>query len=63
MSKKNFIESVDYYLENGKVIMTEKYLIEKGPCCGNGCRHCCFWPRHTRGAIEIKREKDIEKED
>jgi hypothetical protein len=37
------IKEIDYYLdENGFVVFTEKYLLEWGHCCGNGCRHCPF---------------------
>lgn len=31
-----------YYNEDGFVVLTEKYHLEKGSCCGNGCRHCPF---------------------
>jgi len=33
---------VDYYTENGYWIFTEKYLLERGHCCGSGCRHCPY---------------------
>jgi hypothetical protein len=36
------IENVDFYMENGFFVMTEKYLKERGFCCKNGCRHCPF---------------------
>jgi len=42
MEKKEFIKDVDYYLEDGFVVFTEKYHIEKGECCGNDCRHCPY---------------------
>ena len=42
MEKKEFIKDVDYYLEEGFVIFTEKYLKEREYCCGNGCRHCPY---------------------
>lgn len=44
MEKKEFIKDVDYYLEDGFVIFTEKYLKEKKECCGNKCRHCPYEP-------------------
>ena len=38
-----WIEGVDYYVnENGLVVLTEKYLREKGYCCGTGCKHCPY---------------------
>lgn len=42
MSKTEFIENIHYYLDDGKVIMTEKYLMERGKCCNNNCRHCPY---------------------
>jgi Family of unknown function (DUF5522) len=36
-------EGVDfYYTPDGYMVFTEKYHLEKGFCCGNGCRHCPF---------------------
>ena len=35
-------EGVDFYIENGLFVFTEKYLKERGYCCGNGCRHCPY---------------------
>ena len=29
-----------YYNEEGLVVLTEAYHLEKGYCCGNGCKHC-----------------------
>ena len=49
MEKKEFIKDVDYYLEDGFVIFTEKYLRERNVCCGNGCRHCPFDPTGIKG--------------
>ena len=42
MKKKEFLEGIDYYLEKGFVIFTEKYLLQKKKCCFNNCRHCPF---------------------
>jgi hypothetical protein len=40
---KELIEGVDfYYNEQGLMVLTEKYHLERGYCCGNGCRHCPF---------------------
>jgi len=35
-------ENIDYYFENGLMVLTEKYLLGRGYCCGNGCRHCPY---------------------
>lgn len=40
---KQLIEGIDfYYNEQGLIVMTAKYHLERGYCCGNGCRHCPF---------------------
>ncbi|MEK7226205.1 MAG: DUF5522 domain-containing protein [Bacteroidota bacterium] len=37
------IEGTDFYInEDGLVVLTEKYHLKKGYCCGNGCRHCPY---------------------
>ncbi|WP_081198914.1 DUF5522 domain-containing protein [Niastella yeongjuensis] len=41
--KKNLTEGVDfYYNEQGYMVLTAQYHLERGRCCGNGCRHCPF---------------------
>jgi len=35
----------DYYIENGCWVFTAKYLLARGYCCGNGCRHCPYGNR------------------
>ena len=39
----SWIEGIDYYVnEEGLVVLTEKYLRDRGYCCGNGCLHCPY---------------------
>ena len=41
--KQQLIEGEDYYLnEEGLLVLTAKYLIERGYCCGSGCTHCPY---------------------
>ena len=48
------MKSNDYYLnENGKVVFTEEYHLRRGQCCGGGCKHCPFEPKH------IKRNENV----
>jgi Family of unknown function (DUF5522) len=40
---KNLIEGEDYYYnEQGYVVLTTKFHLQKGFCCGNGCKHCPY---------------------
>ena len=35
-------EERDFYLENSQVVFTATYLLRRGFCCSNGCRHCPY---------------------
>ena len=40
---EKFVEGEDfYYNTEGSIVFTEKYLLMKGTCCGNGCKHCPY---------------------
>lgn len=32
----------EFYMEDGKFVLTERYHLRRGHCCANGCRHCPF---------------------
>jgi hypothetical protein len=61
------IEGVDfYYNDEGFVVLTEKYHLEKGYCCGNGCLHCPYDYENVPGQkkaelIKARSLKDEEK--
>ncbi|MCU0334068.1 MAG: DUF5522 domain-containing protein [Chitinophagaceae bacterium] len=41
--KLHLKEGEDYYYnEQGYIVLTEKYHLDRGSCCGNGCMHCPF---------------------
>lgn len=42
-------EDEDYYFEDGLMVLTEKFLLDRGYCCGNGCRHCPYYGDDARG--------------
>ena len=43
MMNNNLVEGEDYYFnEDGYIVLTEKYHLNKGFCCGNGCKHCPY---------------------
>lgn len=37
-----FTEGVHFYYEDGYMVLTSRFLLERGYCCGNGCRHCPY---------------------
>jgi hypothetical protein len=42
MQRKDMIEGIHYYMENGFFVFTELYHIMRGYCCESGCRHCAY---------------------
>ena len=41
--KQPLVEGEDYYWnDKGQVVLTQKYHLERGYCCGMGCKHCPF---------------------
>lgn len=50
---KDLINNVDYYIEGERVIFTALAHIKRGQCCGSGCRHCPYIPKHTKGKVAI----------
>lgn len=48
-------EGIDfYYDENGYMVLTEHYHLNKGYCCGYGCKHC---PYHFDNVPEPKKSQ------
>ncbi len=40
---QNLTEGEDYYYnEQGYIVLTKKFHLKKGYCCGNGCKHCPY---------------------
>jgi hypothetical protein len=37
-----FVEGKDYYFEDGMMVLTAGFLLNRGYCCNNGCRHCPY---------------------
>ena len=55
----NLVEGTDYYFnEDGYIVLTEKYHLDKGFCCGNGCKHC---PYDYESVPEPKRSQLVAK--
>lgn len=36
------VEDVDFYFENGLMVLTADFLRKRGYCCKNECRHCPY---------------------
>jgi hypothetical protein len=61
--KKQLREGLDfYYNELGYMVLTSRYHLEKGKCCGNGCLNCPFdyikVPQPRRAELLKKRDDE-----
>jgi hypothetical protein len=62
MKQEELIEGIHYYIDqDGYIVLTEKYHLEKGFCCGLGCLHCPYnfqnVPEPKRSELLAKKEK------
>jgi hypothetical protein len=43
MKQKELIEGTHYYInDEGYIVLTKQYHLEKGFCCGMSCLHCPY---------------------
>jgi hypothetical protein len=54
------VEDIHYYVEGERVVFTALFHLQRGQCCGNGCRHCPYHPKHKKGTVNVK-DKDSSK--
>lgn len=51
--KDGLIEDTHYYMDGDRVVFTALFHIQRGSCCGSGCRNCPFSPKHTKGKVVL----------
>lgn len=56
MKKPLFEDDETYHNDEGFVVFTEKYLLQRGYCCGNGCLHC---PYDYKNVQPIEKRKKL----
>lgn len=44
-------------MDGTRVVFTALFHIQRGQCCGNGCRHCPYDPKHKKGRVVLAKEK------
>ena len=50
------VEGEDYYLDKGLMVLTAGYLLRRGYCCEQGCRHCPYENLPTRNTDAERNE-------
>ena len=51
-----FIKDIHYYMEDTRVVFTALYHIQRGQCCGNGCKNCAYEPKYEKGNVVLAKE-------
>jgi len=52
-SKRKSLDPDDYYhSEEGYIVFTSKYLLKRGYCCQNGCKHCPYGFNKSKGRFD-----------
>jgi 2-iminoacetate synthase ThiH len=54
--KDGLIEGIHYVMDGDRVVFTALFHIQRGQCCGNGCRNCAYEPKHTKGKVVLAKE-------
>lgn len=39
---QTFVEGLDFYFDEGLMVLTRRYLAARGYCCDKCCRHCPY---------------------
>ena len=53
---KSYKEGIHYYMDGERVVFTALFHIQRGQCCGNGCRHCPYDPKHKKGRVVLAKK-------
>lgn len=54
-NRTNKLEEGDfYYSDEGYLVFTEQYLLKRGYCCENGCKHCPYGFDRKKGRRNFK---------
>lgn len=62
---QQWVEGVHYYInEQGLVVLMAQFHLDRGYCCGNGCRHCPYEyenvPEPRKSELLEERRKSLE---
>jgi len=41
--------------------LSKEYLLNRGICCGSGCKNCPYYPKHIKGNLKTdqKNKKSV----
>ena len=51
------VQSKYFYMDEGKMVLTEQFLKDRGYCCGQKCCHCPYWPKYQYSNTKLKEDE------
>lgn len=63
MSDRDKPDNALYYIENGLIVFTEAYHLQRGYCCKSGCRHCPYDRKSGGGPGSKPDRQDVDDTD
>jgi hypothetical protein len=49
-------EGIHYIMDGDRVVFTALFHIQRGSCCGNGCKNCAYEPKYEKGNVVLAKE-------
>jgi hypothetical protein len=56
LNRQPLVEGEDFYREGAALVFTARFLLRRGYCCENGCRHCPYGFEKDVGEDEVSDE-------
>jgi hypothetical protein len=57
-NRPSLVEGEDFYWEGAVMVFTARFLLRRGYCCENGCRHCPYdFKKEMRGNEVTEEQK------
>ena len=53
MKSSKLTEGIHYVMDGDRVVFTALFHIQRGQCCGNGCKNCPYDPKYKKGTITL----------
>ncbi|HEX9917866.1 MAG TPA: DUF5522 domain-containing protein, partial [Pyrinomonadaceae bacterium] len=57
-NRQPLVEGEDFYWEGAALVFTASFLLRRGYCCRNGCRHCPYeFEKEERGDDVVEKSE------
>jgi len=53
------IKGIHYIMDGERVVFTTLFHIQRGQCCGNGCKNCAYEPKYKKKNVVLAEKFSI----